>query len=118
MELHPQNASDGHIRRRARRAVQVVIVAAGLSGCYGSHGIAPVDATIALDAGPVVDGGVCVPDPDCSGSGEGGDGMCDWGQYRACCDEIGWGPEPCFLGGGPLSPPEMPDSSRYVGLLV
>ncbi|MCB9591764.1 MAG: hypothetical protein H6719_03435 [Sandaracinaceae bacterium] len=91
-----------------------------MGGCYMDHqtdedagraddaGIARADAgrDAGHDAGPGTD---CVPDPDCNGPFDGtGDGTCDWDQFNACCDSLGWDIEPCWLPGGPLSPPEMP----------
>jgi len=107
------------IRARARRAALAVTLALGMGGCYAEHRDTPsTDAGDLPDAGEIradagYDAGVpadCTPDPDCNGPFDHPaiDGTCDWTQHSTCCDAHGWSVDPCFLPGGPLSPPEMP----------
>jgi len=115
------------IRARARRAALAVTLALGMGGCYAEHRATPrADAgELRPDAGELerdagdrradagYDAGVpgeCTPDPDCNGPFDHPriDGDCDWAQYNACCDAHAWDIQPCWLPGGPLSPPEMP----------
>lgn len=114
------------IRARARRAALAVTLALGMGGCYAEHRDTPgSDAGSLDDAGEMhtdageiradagYDAGVpadCTPDPDCNGPFDHPaiDGTCDWMQHDECCDAHGWAIEPCYLPGGPLSPPEMP----------
>ncbi len=113
-------------RSRAKRAALAVTLALGMGGCYMEHRhVGGTDAGEAEDAGPRADAGHdagrdagydagvaegCTPDPDCNGPFDHPaiDGMCDWDQHNACCTLHMWDIEPCWLPGGPLSPPEMP----------